>query len=369
MVKPVLLLRHEEKPLEHRSALTPTTTKKLIEAGFYVFVERSNMRAFDDSEFEKAGATLLPTGYWMRAPPDWIIIGLKELPEDKFGLSHRMTRKLTFCSKNQDGWQDVLSRFPKGNGTLYDLEFLVDQKGRRVAAFGYHAGYAGAALSIKAWALQQKGKKLGAVEPYKNQDILVSDVKDALKASGKIPGIFIMGALGRCGSGAKDFCQQVGIPESSMIKWDIQETSKRSGPYPEIVSSDIFINCIYLTKKFPPFIDAASLSKNRKLSMIVDVSCDYNSPNNPVPIPNYNTCTDFCDPLLSLPQFQNPPLSVIAIDHLPSLLPRESSEDYSGTLLPTLLTLPDGPVWKRAEETFKRHVSRLPTEKQFRSKL
>ena len=47
------------------------------------------------------------------------------------------------CYKNQDGWEQYLSRFIRGNGMLYDLEFLTEA-GRRVSAFGYHAGYAGA---------------------------------------------------------------------------------------------------------------------------------------------------------------------------------------------------------------------------------
>ncbi len=42
-----------------------------------------------------------------------------------------------------------------------------------------------------------------------------------------------------------------------------------------------------------------------------------------------------------------PPLDVTAIDNLPSLLPVESSEDYAGQLLPSLLTLAsiDAGVW------------------------
>lgn len=33
--------------------------------------------------------------------------------------------------KDQGGWKEVLGRFPRGGGTLYDLEFLADEKGRR----------------------------------------------------------------------------------------------------------------------------------------------------------------------------------------------------------------------------------------------
>jgi saccharopine dehydrogenase (NAD+, L-lysine forming) len=76
-----LHLRSETgKALEHRSALTPTTTKALIDAGYKVNVERSPQRIFDDEEFEKAGATLVGENSWPNAPEDHIIIGLKELP-------------------------------------------------------------------------------------------------------------------------------------------------------------------------------------------------------------------------------------------------------------------------------------------------
>jgi saccharopine dehydrogenase (NAD+, L-lysine-forming) len=45
-------LRCEKKPFEHRSALTPTTAKILLDNNFEVFVERDPQRIFDDAEFE-----------------------------------------------------------------------------------------------------------------------------------------------------------------------------------------------------------------------------------------------------------------------------------------------------------------------------
>jgi saccharopine dehydrogenase (NAD+, L-lysine-forming) len=48
-----LWLRCETKPFEHRSALTPTTAKKLLDAGFKITVERDPQRIFDDTEFEQ----------------------------------------------------------------------------------------------------------------------------------------------------------------------------------------------------------------------------------------------------------------------------------------------------------------------------
>ncbi len=47
-----LWLRCEKKEFERRTAITPTTAKQLIDAGFELFVERDNQRIFKDEEYE-----------------------------------------------------------------------------------------------------------------------------------------------------------------------------------------------------------------------------------------------------------------------------------------------------------------------------
>jgi saccharopine dehydrogenase (NAD+, L-lysine-forming) len=51
-----------------------------------------------------------------------------------------------------------------------------------------------------------------------------------------------------------------------------------------------------------------------------------------------------------------PELEVISIDHLPTLLPREASEQFSRDLLPSLLEFPrreTARVWTEAEGLFE----------------
>lgn len=50
---------------------------------------------------------------------------------------------------------------------MLDLEFLEVNK-RRVAAFGFHAGFAGSALALKAytWQLEHKDEPLPGVETF-----------------------------------------------------------------------------------------------------------------------------------------------------------------------------------------------------------
>lgn len=148
-------------------------------------------------------------------------------------------------------------------------------------------------------------------------------------------------------------------------KWDLEETSAKPGPYQEIIESDVFVNCIYLSAKIPPFIEPQSLSThNRKLSVVCDVSCDTTNPHNPIPI--YDVNTTFSNPTVpvKLPTGSSDlPLTVISIDHLPSLLPRESSEAFSAALLPSLLQLNDwkhARVWQQAERLFKEKCGTLP---------
>ena len=47
-----LWLRCEKKEFERRTALTPTTAKQLIDAGFEIYVERDEQRIFKDAEYE-----------------------------------------------------------------------------------------------------------------------------------------------------------------------------------------------------------------------------------------------------------------------------------------------------------------------------
>ncbi|PHH87664.1 hypothetical protein CDD83_8574 [Cordyceps sp. RAO-2017] len=383
MAFPAILLRAEQKPLEHRS-FSPAVIGALVKAGYPVAVERSSTdasfrRIFDDGEYEAAGAKLVPGGGWAAAAPgSTLVLGLKEIPEEEFALGND---HITFahCYKGQAGWDRVLSRFPRGRSVLYDLEFLVDEAGRRVSAFGYHAGFTGAALGVKAWAWQlahPAGERLPSVASftagrgyYLNEAELVDQIRADVEAGerrlGRKPTAMVLGALGRCGKGACDLFLKAGIPDENITRWDLDETKDRDGPYQEIAQHDIFLNAIYLSKPIPPFVDDSLLAKpGRKLSVVVDVSCDTTNPHNPIPI--YSVNTTFEDPTVpaAVKQDQNPgPLSVISIDHLPSMLPREASEAFSEGLRESLLQLKDrktARVWADAEKLFNEKVALLP---------
>ena len=345
-----LWVRAEQRPNEERVGLTPEGAKALLAGGIKVTVEESSVRAIPLQGYIDAGCEIAPENSWSQAPADAIIFGLKELPEDGTPLPHRHIM-FGHAFKGQHSGKALLERFKAGGGTLYDLEYLVDETGRRVAAFGYWAGYAGAAVTLKSWAAQQRGALCGAVGVYGGKDALLADLGaelDALNADR--PSAIVIGALGRVGTGAADLCEAMGV---KVTKWDMAETAS-GGPFQEILNHDLFLNCIFARPGTPVFVPREALGADRRLTAIGDVACDPDSDYNPVPV--YDRATTWDAPALRVAD--SPALDVMAIDNLPSMLPVESSEDYAAQLLPSLQTLTDleSGVWGRAKATFLEHL-------------
>jgi saccharopine dehydrogenase (NAD+, L-lysine-forming) len=274
------------------------------------------------------------------------------LPEDGTPLPHRHIM-FGHAFKGQHSGRRLLERFRAGGGALYDLEYLVDETGRRVAAFGYWAGYAGAAVSLMAWAAQAGGGICPPVATFAGREALLADLAARLAPLDRRPSALVIGALGRVGTGASDLCEAMGV---RVTKWDMAETA-HGGPFPEILDHDIFINCILARPGAPVFVPKSALAAPRRLSVIGDVACDPDSDYNPVPV--YDRATTWAAPVVRVQDA--PPLDVMAIDNLPSLLPRESSEDFAVQLLPHLLTLDalDQGVWGRARVTFDTHAKEV----------
>jgi saccharopine dehydrogenase (NAD+, L-lysine forming) len=331
-----LWVRAEQRENEQRVGLTPQGAAALLAGGIQVTVEQSSVRAIAIDSYIDAGCGIAPENSWPDAPADAIVFGLKELPDDGTPLRHRHI---------------MFGHAYKGQAAgrvLYDLEYLVDETGRRVAAFGYWAGFAGAAVAYHCWVAQQNGSIGSAITPFANKDALLASMGDAWPSHR--PRALIIGALGRVGTGAADFCDALDI---DVTKWDMAETAS-GGPFPEVLEHELFFNCILARPGCPVFVPVSAVTDERRLRVIGDIACDPGSDFSPIKV--YDEVTSWASPGRRV--HRHPPLDVVAIDNLPSLLPVESSEDYAAQLLPSLLALHDlhAGVWHRAEQEFHRHL-------------
>jgi len=313
----IIYLRSETYPNETRSALVPEDITRLISSGFKVYVEESN-RIFPDSDFEKAGA-ILTKEPWYSQPSD-LIIGLKELSNlDK--LNHHTHIYFSHSFKGQKGSQEILDAFYKSNSRLYDLEYFC-RGGKRVLAFGFYAGLAGAVLGLRQHYNSVMGlPDLSDLKPWDSMNEMLEFCKHAN------PRIGIIGN-GRCSAGVQHILKIAGLPFDLLNRED-----------PITLSYDIFFNCILLSEDYDKVWINDSHTKNL---LIVDISCDYTKKNNPIPI--YKNGTTWSHPVLRVSDH----VSVIAIDNLPSLLPADSSREFSRDLTALLLNLED-PAWAEAE--------------------
>lgn len=345
-----LWVRSESRLHEQRVGLTPPGAAKLIAAGFSVTVEESQQRILPIAGYAAVGCSIVPEFSWPSAPDDAIIFGLKELPDDATLLRHRHIM-FGHAYKGQPAGQVLLDRFRAGGGSLFDLEYLTEVDGKRVAAFGYWAGYAGAAVALMCWIAQQRSTMAGPVDAYPSANHMLADLQQSLVAIGTDrPTALIIGALGRVGSGAANLCQAMGV---ATTKWDMAETAS-GGPFPEVLTHAIFLNCILARPGTPVFVPESAKIAGRRLSVIGDIACDPDSDFSPIKV--YDRTTTWDAPALRV--HDQPVLDVTAIDNLPSMLPAESSEDFAHQLLPHLLTLgalSEG-VWGRAQACFDRAI-------------
>jgi saccharopine dehydrogenase (NAD+, L-lysine-forming) len=332
-----LWLRAESRADERRTPLVPDDVATLVAAGIEVVVEKSAHRVFPDAEYAAVGARLADTGSWPDAPEAAVVLGLKELPAEPYPLRHRHVF-FGHAYKDQPGARLLLDRFAAGGGALLDLEYLTDDDGRRLAAFGYWAGYVGAALAV----LQHAGALDPPLRPGTREQL---DRRVAEVAAGQSP-VLVLGALGRSGTGARDALEAAGVPVTG---WDVAET--RQLDRAAMLDHQVLVNTVLTTQPTRPYLTVEDLAQPHRLGVLCDVTNDVGSPYNLFPL--YTETTSWQEPVREVPGTD---LALIAIDNLPSLLPREASISFSSELVGPVAGLrTDSAPWRRTLALFHEH--------------
>jgi saccharopine dehydrogenase (NAD+, L-lysine-forming) len=324
--QPHLWVRAEARPTEQRAPLVPADAQALAAGGWRVTVEESPTRVVPVDEYRAVGCEVVPAGSWPEAPADAVVLGIKELPDRPRELRHTHVY-FAHAFRGQEGASELLARFAEGGGELLDVEYLTED-GRRVVAFGYWAGYVGAGLGVRA----ARGRLAGPLAPGTRATFDAS-LADADAGSGTLRAL-VIGARGRSGRGAVD---ALGVAGAQVTEWDLGETADLDRD--ALLAHDLLVNCVASAAPGEPFLRPVDLAAaGRRLTTVADVTCDVTSEHNRISV---NTAvTSWADPV-RLVHDAGSPVGVIAIDNLPSLLPREASVDFSAALLAQLPDLPD----------------------------
>ena len=323
----IIYLRAETYQNEYRVPLVPDDIKILISHGHTIYVESSSRyRIFADSDYALIGAKITESPWWEQSS-DTLIIGLKALDNlDK--LNKHTHVYFSHSYRGQTDAKTILSAFAQSRSILHDLEYFHTPAGKRVLAFGLYAGQVGAILGLTQHYNRSHGQPdIQALKPWLSRGEMLESCKPAE------PRILIIGG-GRCAQGVKDILDEKCISYRQIDK-DV---------FPNISAYDIVFNCILLDPGYNNLWIKSTDIITRPI-LIVDISCDYSKPNNPIAI--YKEGTTFQAPVFNYNQY----ISIIAIDNLPSLLPRDSSSEFSNHLTDLILRYNDS-SWKANLATY-----------------
>ncbi|MCC5942212.1 MAG: hypothetical protein JJU37_11785 [Balneolaceae bacterium] len=384
-------IRHEDKyNLERRTPLVPNDIADLIKGGVELSVERSDKRVFRNDEFEKAGAIL--TDHLDHCD---VIMGVKEMPEDYFEAG----KTYVFFShviKGQPYNMPMLKNLMKSGSTLIDYEKITDEKGRRLIFFGRYAGLAGMINTL--WTVGQRYQKLGVGNPfsqlkqaytYNSLDEARSEIIDiakSIKTNGlpdvMKPLIIAITGDGNVSQGALEIAKLLDadsftakelkngdhnsdspliivniLPQDYLshkegLQFDLNDYIKNPEKYESSIEEllpniNVFVNGIYWDDRYPKLIKKDWLmervkSNSLNLKVIGDITCDVHGS-----VECSEKATEIEDPVFIYDPtsdkyrmgFNGEGVAVMAVDILPSELPRESSEHFSSSLKPFISSL------------------------------
>ncbi len=385
--------REDKSKWERRVPVTPQDAAELQqEHDIQVIVQTSAIRAFIDEEFVQAGATVQED-----LSPCPVVLGIKEMPKEFFQPDKTYVF-FAHVIKGQPYNMPMLRRMLDLGCTLIDYERVVDDKNRRLIFFGWHAGVAGMIDTL--WALGQRLAWEGVPNPFiglrpthtyhnlAEAKAAVGQVRARIEAEGLpeavTPLILGVAGYGNVSRGAQEILALLPVieiepeqvtavagsadpsrhhvykavfkewhmvePASPDTDFELQDyydhPEKYHGVFEQYVPHlTVLVNAIYWTKRYPRLITKEYLTRlfstgaKPRLRVIGDISCDIEGaiectvkstePDNPVFVydPLTREVMDGCE---------GPGVVVMAVDILPSELPREASADFSRILRPFL---------------------------------
>lgn len=340
MASKIIYIRKEIINNEFRSPLIPIHIKILILNGFTVYIQKSTNRIYKNKEYHYNGGIITDEEWYSPLFKKAIIIGIKEL-NDLNKLSNNTHMYFSHSYKNQSNSKYILDSFKKSNSKLYDFEYILDDNKKRIIAFGYYSGIVGAILGLKQYYNKiNKLEHISNLKHWKSYDEMINFVKDSIITNCKIA---IIGLNGRCGTGVRKILDEFNL---KYIEID------RNYDTTKLIEFDLIYNCILLDQNYNKvWFDENTIFK--KDTVIVDISSDYDKPNNPIKI--YNKATTWENPIYKYNEF----VDIISIDNLPSILPKESSDFFSNKLVEFLLDFHSDKnnYWKNCLNIFYKTIS------------
>ncbi|MFN3802485.1 NAD(P)-dependent oxidoreductase, partial [Belliella pelovolcani] len=358
----IALIREGKIPADKRVAFTPEQILELhrVYPQLEVVLEHSDVRSFEDIEYMSRGITVTDD-----IEDCDVFMGIKEVPI----VQLKDKKTYVFFShtiKKQPYNRALLQAIIKKQIKLIDYEVIKNPQGERVVAFGRWAGIVGAYNGL--WTY---GKKSGLYEIKRAYDCYDREELDKELRKVQLPPIkIVVTGTGRVGKGVVEVLKTAGVKQVdshdflnayfeesvfTVLSSSHYNRRKTDGGFdrsefyhePEKYEShflkyaevsDILMAAAYWDNRAPRLFSPEDIkSDDFNISVIADITCDIHGS-----VPTTIRASKVLDPVYDidrehfeeLPPFgKQTSISVMAIDNLPTELPRDASKDFGEHLM------------------------------------
>lgn len=356
------LIKEGKNPPDKRVAFTPQQIKEIQEkfpGRFEFLVESSPIRCFSDEEYSALGIPVVDD-----VSECELLIGVKEVPIHQL-IPNKRYLFFSHTIKEQAYNRPLLQAILEKNIELMDYEVLKDQNGQRTVAFGRWAGIVGAYNGL--WTY---GKKSGLFDLKRAFECFDrAEMEEELKKVQLPPIKIVVTGTGRVGKGVLEVLENINLRQVSphdlihyyydeavfaVLDNDDYNRRKTDGGYEQrefytephkyeshflkyAEVSDMLIAAAYWDNRAPELFTRKDIdSEDFSISVIADITCDIEGS-----IPTTLKPATIADPVYDVDREtfeiidafgkQNS-ISVMAIDNLPTELPRDASEEFGSQL-------------------------------------
>lgn len=362
------ILKETKNPVDNRVILSPKQIIGLAEKykNINFIVQSSDVRAFSNKEYSSYGIEVRDD-----ISDCDILFGIKEVNTGTL-IPNKHYFFFGHIAKMQPYNRPLLKKMMELNITFTDYEYLVDNKGQRLTAFGWWAGVVGAYNTLRAYGLRENIFELQKPDTQFTLKKLLEETNKNTNYSNRI----VITGRGRSSQGAQYVLNNSGYTEisnESYISGDYKESLVYTVAYLDtLVSrkdvclagfnhdhfksnprkykseflkyarvSDSYISCHFWGNDDPVYLTEEDLKGDIGIKVIGDVTCDIlgsikstiRPSTHDAPFYDYNPETKLEEPAFSSKEN----ITVMAVDTLPNALAIDTSVYFGEALIEHVL--------------------------------
>ena len=371
---------------DSRTPLAPIHIEKLRKkySNIKFIVQSSKNRAYDDNEYLKSGAIINED----LSKCD-IIFGVKEIEPESliqnktyifFSHTYKLNTETLVNAQGTPGMdkKKLLKSIIHKKIKLIDYENIRAKNGSRYLGFGRFAGIIGCFNTLNLYLSYSKFISLGRAYKINNYERLKHNLSNVIFPNFKL----LITGDGRVANGALELLSQTNIMQISKHEYLNSEIDKPvfcnletcdyishpvkddfnlnhfikypkeylSSALPYLKLTDVFVSAHYWDPASPKIFEKNQLNELKKLKVIGDITCDVDGS-----VPTTTKSTSINEPFFYFDKTtmkeskkSENTIGIMAVDNLPSELPRESSLEFGDgiveNVLPFLIEKDDGRI-------------------------